>query len=57
VNDKKLAQAAWPGWASWSGSMLGLGLGVGGQRVVRSQPFGDMPGQAGLQAFRLIDPR
>ena len=34
-----------------------LGLGVSGQRVVRSQLFGDMPGQAGLQAFLLIDPR
>jgi hypothetical protein len=34
-----------------------LGLGVSGQRVVRSQLFGDMPGQAGPYAFRLIDPR
>ena len=28
-----------------------LGLGVGGQRVVRSQPFGDMPGQGGCRPF------
>ncbi len=33
-----------------------LGLGVGRQRVAGGQPFGDMPGQAGLQAFRHIDP-
>ena len=50
VNEKKLAQAAWRDGPT--GLVDGqLGLGVGGQRVVRSQPFGDMPGQAGLQAF------
>jgi hypothetical protein len=44
-----------------AGQLLGvdaqLGLGVRGQRIVRGQLFGDLPGQAGGQAPRLVELR